>query len=141
MINGFVFLDGSVFYFWRLAAFFNVSRMALVFYDGFYLRYSIGFDVSRFRVFRRRVRLRAFVFSNARDCHDLLCEFWGDGCCKFCYKLAQNGWTALVYAGFRGRADCMRLLLDAGADKETKDAVRGCIAAFSSVCVCMCVCV
>jgi hypothetical protein len=37
---------------------------------------------------------------------------------------AQNGWTALICAATNGHADCVRLLLDAGADKEAKDSVR-----------------
>ena len=37
---------------------------------------------------------------------------------------AQIGMTALMCAASGGHADCMRLLLDAGADKELKDNVR-----------------
>ena len=37
---------------------------------------------------------------------------------------AQDGCTALICSGSNGRADCVRLLLDAGADKEAKDRVR-----------------
>ena len=37
---------------------------------------------------------------------------------------AQFGATALMRAADNGRADCMRLLLDAGADKNAKDRVR-----------------
>ena len=37
---------------------------------------------------------------------------------------AQNGVTALIYAGYKGHADCALLLLDAGADKEAKSNVR-----------------
>ncbi len=33
---------------------------------------------------------------------------------------AQDGWTALIFAAAQGHADCARLLLDAGADKEAK---------------------
>ena len=36
----------------------------------------------------------------------------------------QNGWTALIRAVRFGHADCARLLIDAGADKEIKDKVR-----------------
>ncbi len=36
---------------------------------------------------------------------------------------AQDGWTALMWAAGRGRTDCARLLLDAGADKEAKNEV------------------
>jgi ankyrin repeat protein len=38
---------------------------------------------------------------------------------------AQDGSTALICAAANGRADCTRLLLDAGADKNTKGYVRG----------------
>ena len=38
--------------------------------------------------------------------------------------MAQDGETALYSAAWEGRADCVKLLLDAGADKETKDKVR-----------------
>jgi hypothetical protein len=37
---------------------------------------------------------------------------------------SQNGNTALMWVAARGLADCMRLLIDAGADKEAKDNVR-----------------
>ena len=37
---------------------------------------------------------------------------------------AQNGKTALIQAALTGKADCVRILLDAGADKEAKDTVR-----------------
>ena len=37
---------------------------------------------------------------------------------------AQWGHTALISAALRGRADCVRLLLDAGADKEAKTEAR-----------------
>ncbi len=37
---------------------------------------------------------------------------------------AQNGWTALILTGWNGLADCARLLLDAGADKNAKGEVR-----------------
>ncbi len=38
--------------------------------------------------------------------------------------MAQYGWTALMWAADQGHADCARLLLDAGADTETRDDVR-----------------
>ncbi len=37
---------------------------------------------------------------------------------------AQDGRTALILAARWGHADCARLLLDAGADKEVKSDVR-----------------
>jgi ankyrin repeat protein len=37
---------------------------------------------------------------------------------------SQRGTTALILAAVNGRADCARLLIDAGADKEAKNNVR-----------------
>ena len=37
---------------------------------------------------------------------------------------AQHGMTALIWACYKGHADCARLLLDAGADKNAKNEVR-----------------
>ena len=37
---------------------------------------------------------------------------------------AQDGLTALMRAAANGHAECMRLLLDAGTDKEAKNNVR-----------------
>jgi ankyrin repeat protein len=39
-------------------------------------------------------------------------------------RRAQNGSTALMFAAEKGHVDCVRLLLDAGADKEAKNEVR-----------------
>ena len=36
----------------------------------------------------------------------------------------QHGFTALIWAAERGRAECVRLLIDAGTDKEAKTHVR-----------------
>ena len=36
----------------------------------------------------------------------------------------QDGDTALIYAAFHGKTDCVRLLVDGGADKEAKNNVR-----------------
>ena len=36
----------------------------------------------------------------------------------------QNEETALIRAGVHGRTDCVRMLIDAGADKEAKNKVR-----------------
>ena len=41
----------------------------------------------------------------------------------FCVQ-AQEDCTALIIAAHRGHTDSIRLLLDAGADKEAKDNVR-----------------
>jgi ankyrin repeat protein len=37
---------------------------------------------------------------------------------------SQDGRTALIYAAIYTHADCARLLLDAGADKNAKNKVR-----------------
>ena len=39
-------------------------------------------------------------------------------------KHAQDGRTALIHSVANGRTDCVRLLLDAGANTEAKGAVR-----------------
>ena len=39
-------------------------------------------------------------------------------------RRAQYGRTALICAGYNGHADCARLLLDAGADKNAANKVR-----------------
>ena len=36
----------------------------------------------------------------------------------------QLGWTALIAAAVMGHLDCVRLLIDAGADKEARNKVR-----------------
>ena len=36
----------------------------------------------------------------------------------------QDGSTALIRAAEYGRTDCVRLLVDGGADKDAKDIVR-----------------
>ncbi len=43
------------------------------------------------------------------------------GCGKFG---SQDGYTALIEAAWEGHAGCVRLLIDAGADKEAKNNVR-----------------
>ena len=40
--------------------------------------------------------------------------------------LHQNGRTALIYAASDGHADCVRRLLEGGADKEATGDVRRC---------------
>lgn len=37
---------------------------------------------------------------------------------------SQAGYTALIRAALKGHIDCVRLLVEAGADKDTFDAVR-----------------
>jgi hypothetical protein len=44
---------------------------------------------------------------------------------------AQGGETALMLAAAYGHADCVRLLIDAGADKEAKNIVRSLASVFA----------
>ena len=45
-------------------------------------------------------------------------------CCHcIVYIHAQDGVTALISAAYAGRTDCVRLLLDVGADKNAQDKV------------------
>jgi hypothetical protein len=46
--------------------------------------------------------------------------------------LAQMRWTALIKAAEKGRSDCARLLLDAGADLNAKDLVRMSVGSFDA---------
>jgi hypothetical protein len=46
-------------------------------------------------------------------------------CVCVALQWAQDGWTALILAAEYDHADCVRLLLDAGADKNAKTRVRG----------------
>ncbi len=41
-----------------------------------------------------------------------------------CFAVKQKNLTALIHATFHGRVDCLRLLLDAGANKEVRSLVR-----------------
>ena len=45
--------------------------------------------------------------------------------------------TALMWAASNGKADIIRLLLEAGASTEAK----GCVSKRISICSCVCVCV
>ena len=44
--------------------------------------------------------------------------------CVFKFVQTQDGLTALILAAKNGEADCVRLLLDCGADKDAKDKVH-----------------
>jgi ankyrin repeat protein len=44
---------------------------------------------------------------------------------RFGKRNAQVGATALIWAASGGHANCVRLLLDAGADTEAKNQARG----------------
>ncbi len=37
---------------------------------------------------------------------------------------AQNGYTVLIVSTWNGETDCLRFVLDAGADTNAKDSVR-----------------
>ena len=54
-----------------------------------------------------------------------------------CENSSQDERTALMAAAFRGHADCVRLLLDAGANGLAKDKV--CVRLYVCACVCACV--
>jgi hypothetical protein len=41
------------------------------------------------------------------------------------YTYSQDGKTALIHAAYSGDADFVRLLVDAGADKEFQEKARG----------------
>jgi hypothetical protein len=46
----------------------------------------------------------------------------------FWHSRVQNGSMALIFDAENNRTDCVRLLLDAGADKDFKSDVRGRVA-------------
>ena len=48
--------------------------------------------------------------------------------------------TALMWAAANGKADIVKLLLEAGASTEAKDIVSKRISICTCVCVCVCVC-
>jgi hypothetical protein len=54
--------------------------------------------------------------------HFTCCWWWQ--CVGICKFDSQHGWTALIGAAHECQADCVRLLIDAGADKDAKDNVR-----------------
>jgi ankyrin repeat protein len=41
-------------------------------------------------------------------------------------RTTQGGETALICAAYEGHIDCVRLLVEAGADKNAKSNVRAC---------------
>ena len=45
---------------------------------------------------------------------------------------SQYGWTALIWAALKSHTDCLRLLIDAGANKDARDDVR----CWSLLCCC-----
>ena len=76
-----------------------------------------------------------FFFPVASCCQCLTCPISCVGCLPLTYLIAfmpcccvggvsQYGYTVLILAADHGHADCVRLLLDAGADKNAKGNVR-----------------
>jgi ankyrin repeat protein len=49
-----------------------------------------------------------------------------------CVLFWQLGYTALIFAAAKGHAECVRLLLEGGADKNWSDKVCGTLALFLS---------
>ena len=40
-----------------------------------------------------------------------------------CHSLQQDGWTALIWASVKRKVECMRILLERGAQANTQDKV------------------
>ncbi len=81
-----------------------------------------------FRIFWYQLYIRLH-----RDCGRLLYHIW--------FENAQNGYTALIWAARDGKPDCVRLLLDAGVNKDAKDKVSGDRLRSGRITVCARVCV
>ncbi len=76
------------------------------------------------------------LFTLRCACNNALCvlRYECDLACMFdAHTRAQSGYTALIRATENGHVDCVRLLLDAGADKNAKDVVRDCFAVSAAV--------
>jgi hypothetical protein len=54
----------------------------------------------------------------------IYCLISVSACRAYLCHASQNGWTALIWAARNGHADCLRLLLGAGANKDAKTMVR-----------------
>jgi hypothetical protein len=67
----------------------------------------------------------------------VVCEYAGAVSC--CEIDSQLGYTALMGAARNGRADCVQLLIDAGADKDIRSEVRSsrCLLALAPSCLCL----
>ncbi len=67
-----------------------------------------------------------FAYSRTGDSGATCCARVGIGACVFdgVCKPAQDGRTALICVADGGLEDCVRLLLDAGANKNAKEVVR-----------------
>ena len=69
------------------------------------------------------------IKSTRRVCVYGIFMFWRCVCvcaivaCVGIVLLAQDGRTALIWAAIGGHADCVRLLLDAGADRNAQENV------------------
>jgi hypothetical protein len=53
-----------------------------------------------------------------------ICVIWRRAAIYLTRTRAQGGWTALICVSENGHSDCVRLLLDAGADMNAKTDVR-----------------
>ena len=65
----------------------------------------------------------SICFSDANECCRV-CQMALAHCLGGFDSESQHGTTALIWAAHNGHADCVRLLIDAGADKDAKDQVR-----------------
>jgi ankyrin repeat protein len=57
------------------------------------------------------------------ECWRIFCLLLGQFVVFYLLRL-QDGETALIWAAQNGRADCVRMLLQSGADKDAQDKVR-----------------
>ena len=143
----FVFIDNSIFWcadflqWWiYIFEFFEIVLIVNI-PDSFHFLYFIFLDSSCLFVrFRDFVCLRLFVLFCPQSANMMMCLFviWFIisrsimhspplSCVFLCIVIlcgAQDGRTALICAARNGRADCARLLLEAGADKSATDNVR-----------------
>jgi hypothetical protein len=79
-----------------------------------------------FAWFENCARLVDLLWSFLQTCPSCIPLCMSCACCggdMFIICL-QNGYTALMWAADKGQASCVRLLLDAGANKDLKDNVR-----------------
>ncbi len=68
--------------------------------------------------------VRASARFDVRDYFYVYCVRWRWCCTGGCESHSQGGYTALMYAAYSGHVDCVRLLIDAGADKDATTNVR-----------------
>ncbi len=70
------------------------------------------------------VEFRSYVRSFVRDHTILWMKFMRLSAIRVLCAHVQVQGTALIRAATQGHADCVRLLLDVGADKDAQDKVR-----------------